>query len=212
MKTSVKKFFNEKTVLRPYLFEVSIPSSDDLTKYTDRVVDTFQINDKLYQSFKDYTNSFLSNFDITGSESLASYDLKPFSVKSVNVPNFSFRKEIVKVGPFSKSIPIMDFDGYELSIELSESEGLGIYRFINWLQSRQVYKAGWFWPEKLAAIPWIKIDVFKTHDSPQKVATITYEDLTFLQATEAQFVYSDSTPISYTLTFNANATGIEYFK
>lgn len=212
MKTSVKKFFKEKTVLKPYLFEVSFPSSNDLTTYTDNVVDTFNINKTLYQKFKDYTNSMLASYDITGAGSLASYNLKPYSVKSVNIPNFSFRKETVKVGPFSKMVPVMEFDGYELSLTLSESEGMSIYRFINWLQSRQIYKDGWFWPEKLAALPWIKIDVFKTHDSEKKVASITYEDLMFLQASEVQFEYADNTPVSYTITFNANVSNVEYFK
>lgn len=188
-----------------------MPSSRELSIDTDRVVSNFEINDKLYEKFKEYTNSFLSDEDTEGTGTLRSFNLKPYTVKSVNVPNFSFKKEIVRVGPFSKMIPTMEFDGYELTLELSESEGLSVHRFISWLQSRQVYKAGWFWPEKLAAFPWIQIDVYKTHDSEQRVASIKYEDLMFLQATEAQFNYSDNTPISYTVTFNANASSIEYF-
>tara|TARA_R110001606_G_scaffold88448_6_gene199273 strand:- start:1289 stop:1930 length:642 start_codon:yes stop_codon:yes gene_type:complete len=211
MKRSVKKFFQSKTVLRPYLFEVSFPSSNELSTYTNNIVSFLEINPILYKKFQEYTNGFLSDTDTSGAGILKSWDLKPYSVKSINIPNFSFQKELVKVGPFSKMMPVMNFDGYELSLELSESKGMGIYRFISWLQSRQIFEDGWFWPEKLAAIPFITIDVFKTHDSDEKVATITYEDIMFLQSTEAQFNYSDNTPVSYTLTFNANVSNVKYY-
>jgi hypothetical protein len=200
----------KKTIAKPYLFKVSFPSSVELTAATNQTVADFGISEDLYESFKKYTNAFLADIDIIGSEYLESFNLKPYSVKGVNIPNFAFGKEKINVGPFSKSLVNMNFDGYELNIDIAESEDYAITRFMTWLKARQVHKNGWFWPEKLAVLPWIEIDIYKSHDSEQRVLTYKYEDVTFLTSSEAQYTYSDNEPIAYSLTFNANSLVMDW--
>lgn len=194
----------KKTIAKPYLFKVSFPSALELTNATNDVVSASDISEVLYKSFKKYTNAFLNAEDSDGKSELESFNLKPYSVKSVNIPNFAFGKEKVTVGPFSKSLLNTNFDGYELVIDLSETEDYAISRFMMWMRSRQIHKNGWFWPEKLAALPWVDIEIYTDHSKDEKVLTYRYEDVTFLTASEPQYSYSDTEPISYSLTFNAN--------
>lgn len=194
----------KKTIAKPYLFKVSFPSSADLSVATAMSVLDSDIDLTLYESFQTYTNAFLNAKDSDGQGALKSFNLKPYSVKNVNIPNFAFGKEKVIVGPFSKSLLNMNFDGYEIVMDIAETEDYSIARFMMWLRSRQVHKNGWFWPEKLAVLPWIDIEIYTDNIHDDLVLTYRYEDVTFLTASEPQYSYAENEPISYSLTFNAN--------
>jgi hypothetical protein len=60
--------------------------------------------------------------------------IKNWHVLNVTVPTYNFKKEIQKYGPMVKSIPVMDYNGFEIKVTFEE-DGLGTISYlINWLQ------------------------------------------------------------------------------
>lgn len=199
---SLNSFFFEKTIQRPYLFKVSFPT--ELSSY---YASNGGIGNASYNAFKDYTNNFIDGAEQYTSP--AAFQIKEYWVKSVNLPNFSFTKALTKIGPWSTSIPVTDFDGYELTIDFEETENGDIARMCDWFRSRQLTSDGIFWPPALSTYPWISVDVFKQND--QQVASYRFKEIHFLTASEPQFSYADNSPISYNVTFNANTMESSYY-
>ena len=74
-------YFSNKTILRPYFFAVVFPS-----KQTSDGVDRSVVN-----AFEKYTETFLTDEDIDANTGL--FELEPWLVKSVSIPDFSFKKD-----------------------------------------------------------------------------------------------------------------------
>jgi hypothetical protein len=190
--------------MRPYFFTVSFPAKQTYSGVSSDVIN----------SFESYTKSFLLPSDIDGQTGL--FKLEPWHVKNVTIPDFSFKKDgIVKYGPFSKSVPVMDFDGFELKIEFEEDSTGTIKRMIQWFQARNVHNSGTYWPSSVSNLPYIEINILgqtpKTNDTDKIIGSFKFQEVYFLDATEATFSYSDNSALGYSITFNSNYYTYEWF-
>ena len=204
----LQSFFLNKTIQRPYLFKVSMATDQDMqAHYGNTNPKMEKVGPKLVEKFARETNKFNPNGDETKKTPNA-YEIPAHSIKSINIPNFSFTKEITNIGPFSKMVPVMQFDGYELTIEFSESMDLKIAKMCNWFRARNICEDGWFWPVALSEYPKITVEVYSPDDEP--VAIYEFHGLHFLTAVEPTLTYSDTSPISYSVTFNCSHIDIKY--
>ena len=167
-KQAFDNFYKNKTIMRSYQFEVLV---DSLYKI---------INNPYYAKFKSYTSSFLHNLPADG------FALNSNLVKSINIPEFSFGKEGVKYGPTQKSTPTMNFDGYEIQLELEEDDKGTVKQFIEHCKSRNINADGIFWPTNFAELPTLKVRVLdgsatRTQTS-DAILEVEFNDLIFLTA------------------------------
>ena len=127
-------FYKNKTILKSFLFDVDFPSM-----YRNN-------NEDLYKKFRKYTEEF-------------SYRLDPLCVKNVSIPDLGFQKENRKVGPTVKSTPVLNFDGYEIKLDLEEDAYGNVRKFIEHCKSRNIHKSGLYWPADFAEIPEMIVSV-----------------------------------------------------
>ncbi len=192
-------FYKNKTIMRNNLFSVDIPN---LYKSSSL---------PLYTKFKDYTKGFLKNV------SADNFVLDWNFVKSVNLPDLSFDKSNgVKVGPVYKATPTLNFDGYELQLELEDDEKGTVRQLIEHFKSRNISDAGLYWPTNFSEISQLNIKVYngllKSPNEMIPVIEVTLKDLIFLQASEVSLNYSEQGSISYTVTLSAASIETKYYK
>ena len=211
IRKDLQSFFTDKTIQRPYLFRVSMASEIDMQNHyslPNMVEDKgVGVPSALLEKFAEYTNKF-NPTNTENKKTPTAFEIPPYSVKTINIPNFSFTKEITNIGPFSKMVPVMQFDGYEVTIEFSESMDLKIAKMCNWFRARNICDDGWFWPAALSEYPNITVELIRPDDEP--VAIYEFKGLHFLTATEPSLTYSGSDPISYSVTFNCSSINIKY--
>ena len=186
------------------MFDVRFPSN----------VKPINVDNSVVNSFETYTKSFLLPSDIDSQTGI--FNLKPWHVKNVTIPDFNFKKDgLVKYGPFAKSIPVMDFDGFELKIDLEEDSSGTVKRLIQWCQARNIHKTGTHWPPELSKLPYIEINIIsekpKSDTEDNIIGKFRFEEIHFLNASEASFSYSESSAINYSLTFNSNYYTYEWY-
>jgi hypothetical protein len=191
--------------MRPYFFTVAFPAKQIYTGIDSDVISVFE----------SYTKKFLLPSDLDPQSGL--FKLEPWHVKNVTIPDFSFKKDgVVKYGPFAKSVPVMDFDGFELKIELEEDKTGTIKRLAQWLQARNIHKTGTYWPPALSSLSYIEINILAqtpNNDGTDKIiGSFKFNEVHLLDVGEATFSYSDNTPITYSFTFNANYYTYEWNK
>jgi len=183
-------FFSEKTIKKPYLFSVELSQPYE-------TLATKKVN---FPRFKEYVEGFLlpsEHSDLRG------FKLKPYHVKNVSLPDFNFGKDVTKYGPFAKSTANMQFDGFELKIELEEDKEGSIKRFIQYLQARIIHQSGISWPMAFTNLPYIQITVLN-EDGLTPQTEYRFKECYLLTVSEVTYSYSESSAISYSLTFNAN--------
>ena len=190
---SFSNFFKNKSILSGYRFTVSIPS----LYFTGAPA-----NAVLFKKFKEYTGEFMT-------EPTEGFKLKTNLVKNVSLPDFSFSKGGgVKYGPTTRSAPILDFDGYELKLDLEEDDKGSVKQFIEHCQSRNVHKSGLYWPTEFAEIPGMDIHILDPEFN--SVIKYMYKNLIFLNASEVILDYSAAESIKYTLMFSALSVSTEH--
>lgn len=186
-------FYKNKTILKSFLFDVDFGS-----RYAANPTG----NADLYAKFKEYTNEF-------------SYHLDPLCVKNVSIPDLGFQKENRKVGPTVKSTPVLNFDGYEIKLDLEEDAYGNVRKFIEHCKSRNIHKSGLYWPADFAEIPEMIVSVndgTRPGGISNCVMKMKFKNLIFINASEITFDYSTATAINYSLTFSANTMETEYLK
>ena len=190
-----ENFFKNKTIMHSFLFLVDIPSL-----YISAPIKT----PALYNTFKEYTKTFIDGKD--------NFNIDANFVKSVSVPEFSFSKNNVKHGPTSKSAAVLDFDGYEIKLDLEEDNKGSVRKFIDHCKSRNIKNDGLFWPPNFAEIPGMTIKVLNTQLSKggTPVMIFEYTKLLFLAASEVTLDYGTSESIKYSITFSASGMTTEY--
>ena len=185
-------FYKNKTILKSFLFDVDFPDGI----YQDKAPG----NPDLYRKFKDYTSEF-------------SFRLDPLCIKNVSIPDLSFQKENRKIGPTVKSTPVLNFDGYEIKLDLEEDAYGNVRKFIEHCKSRNIHSSGLYWPANFAEIPEIVVSV-NDGTNPGRTTNclmkIKFKNIIFLSASEITFDYSTSTAINYSLTFSANTLETVY--
>jgi len=123
-------------------------------------------------------------------------------VLSCNLPQYDFKKEVQQYGPIVRSFPYMDFDGFELKIELEENTLGSIAYFVNWLQRRIIDRGGYYTPPEYAKFDSIIIEIEDSAGIP--VAIYQYKNCYYLNSNSTDLNYGGNESIKYQMVFNAD--------
>lgn len=128
--------------------------------------------------------------------------LSSYHAVSVELPNYSFKKEDKQIGNFVKSFPTLDHNGFEFTIKFEEDSLGTISKLIHKLVSRQISPDGFHTPYSNTIIDHIVVSVYtSTGDNVKK---IYFKNCYYLKASTAMFSYEDGKQIFYDITFNAD--------
>lgn len=121
-----------------------------------------------------------------------------FVVKSVKIPQYDFRKEVIKFGPFPFTYPVLDSDGLEINMTLEETNTGKVTKFIEKLRNSIINENGIYNP--LSAYRF-KIIVDVLDNSGNIVIEYKFSKCYFLKCSEPEYNYSTNDNVSYDLTF-----------
>jgi hypothetical protein len=134
--------------------------------------------------------------------------LQDYHVLSVDMPtSYGFKAEVMKVGPYSYSFPVMDHNGFDVSIIYEEDNVSSIAKLVHYLQSKIIKDVdsnanGNYLPQSQNRIKNITINIY--NDFGEIVRTVEYMDMFFVGATPTSLNYDGNDSLKYTITFHGD--------
>lgn len=166
---------------------------------TDRVSKFFQFK-TIQRSY-----NFLVYFDESGSfdfDNTGISDLMAYHATAIDIPDYSFKKEYVSFGPFSKAFPILEHNGFEFNIKFEEDELGTVKELINNLTRKNIDENGYYNSYKASTLSRIVASVY-TQDA-WNVYKVYFKNCFFLKASQAQYSFDSNNKIEYDITFNCD--------
>jgi hypothetical protein len=136
--------------------------------------------------------------------------IQPFHILSVNIPTYNFKKEKMMYGQVPRTFPVLDFEGFDLEIELEEDEQGTVEYFINWNQRNIITKEGYYNAPNDAKIKAFVLEVQDKKGFP--VIYYTFHGLFFLQASPVNYTYNGNESIKRTVTFGCDRMSTVFTK
>lgn len=166
---------------------------------TDRV-------SKFYQ-FKTIQRSynFLVYFDESGSfdfDDVKGSDLLAYHATAIDIPDYSFKKEYVNFGPFTKAFPILDHNGFEFNIKFEEDELGTVKELINNLTRKNIREDGYYNTYANTTLDRIVASVY-TQDA-WNVYKVYFYNCFYLKASQAQYSFDSNNKMEYDITFSCD--------
>ena len=128
---------------------------------------------------------------------------KDLYATSVELPaGYDFKKEYYTIGPFIKSFPVMDHNGFEFTIKMEEDDQGTVKRIIEQLNKQIINDRGYYRRYSQMVIPEIQISVFRQDGS--SIYKAMFENCYLLKSSVPTYSYNTSDKIEYDLTFNAD--------
>lgn len=134
---------------------------------------------------------------------------KDLYATSVELPaGYDFKKEYYNVGPFIKSFPVLDHNGFEFTIKMEEDDQGTVKRLIELLNERIISGNGYYNSYSNMVIDAIIISVFRPDG--MNVYTARFKNCYLLKSSVPNYSYNSSEKIEYDLTFNADHFETEF--
>lgn len=129
-------------------------------------------------------------------------DMSSYHAISVDIPDYQFQKEQFKAGPFVRTFPVLNHEGFNFSIRMEEDYEGRVKSLIMGLTSKIINQYGYYNSLSEACIPNIVVDVYKPNG--KNVWKIKFENCYFLKAEGANYDFNTNEKIVYTLEFNCD--------
>ncbi len=132
-------------------------------------------------------------------------EIKEWHITNITIPTYEFKKEIQYHGPFPYSHPVLEHDGFEVTVTFEEDAKGTIARLIDWLQRRIIRKNGRYIPPGKNRLTGIYCDVIKTEDNKRIITNkFYYTNCYFLRASAPTYDYGTNESIKREVTFGAD--------
>ena len=125
--------------------------------------------------------------------------VQPFHILSVTVPTYSFSKKIMWYGTVPRSFPVLNFEGFELQVQLEEDELGSVEYFINWNQRNMIDGDGYYTAPNKIKIKGFVLEVQDKMGIP--VVYYMFHDMFFLTADDSNYSYTSNDSIKRNVTF-----------
>jgi len=129
--------------------------------------------------------------------------IRSWHVRSITIPQYSFKKESQYYGPVPRSFALLEHDGFEVSIEFEEDNYGTIGNLINWLQRCPIdSRTGNYRAPEAYQIPLMMVVSEDDNGVPIGIYSLSHSFYTNAQGPIFDYAQSDS--IKYTVTFNTD--------
>ncbi len=134
--------------------------------------------------------------------------LQPYDVSNVSLPFYSFKKEIQKYGTFPKTFPVLDHDGFEITVTFEETKNQDVGKLVNWLQRKIIQDDGIYNPPSKNKID--SIDVHILNDMNDVMAIYSFPKCYFLRCQNVIYDYYSNEIVRCEVIFGADIGNV-YF-
>ena len=168
----------------------------------------------LFNGKPDDPRKLVDEFEIENHNTGIRRKIEPHHVLSVTLPQFTFSRQVLKMGSFVKKTPVIDEGSLDLRIRMQmiEDERHTIGYFVQYLQNKNLNEYGVYrgnnLNDKYKEMD-ILVQIYKNDGEP--VADYHYYDCFLLDATEPTYSYDSNEAIKYDLNFAADYYGVRYF-
>lgn len=200
------------------LFNDRFAKSEDNKSQVAPIVNTFFTANSNYTTNKSIQKNFkfIVQFDNNFQTELINNNiyLHPHHILSVDLPtSYGFKIDSMKIGPYSYSFPVMEHNGFDISIVFEEDEYGSIAKMIHYLQYKIIKDTtgnrdrgdlanGTYIPQTQNRIKDITINIY--NDGGQPVRSVVYKDVFFQSATPTSLNYDGNESIKYTVVFHSD--------
>lgn len=153
--------------------------------------------------------NFMVRFDLC-SDGFIREEVFEHHAVSVELPNYDFKKEEYRIGPFVKNFPVLDHNGFEFTIKFEEDDIGTISTLIDKLTRRNIKSTGYY--NDLAHTVIDNIVVVVSRDDGVRVCSYTFKNCFMLKASTATYSYDVNEKIVYDITLNADHIIKDYGK
>lgn len=154
----------------------------------------------VFHNRQPFGSNFYVDFPKSGEE---------FIVRSVKLPQYEFKREVIKYGPFPFTYPVLETDGLEIQLTLEETNKGSITRMIEQLKMNILDQNGRYYPQVKNRFG---LDVVVTDHKNNNIFQCKYEDCYFLKASELNMDYYTNEAVSYDLSIAADIMSVEFIK
>lgn len=141
--------------------------------------------------------------------------LRPWHILKIDFPtSYGWKAEVMKIGPYSYSWPVMNHDGFDISITFEEDDISTIGYLIHYLQYKIIGDIGNpmnptgdkangnYNSQSKNRIKFININIYD--DMGNVVRNVIFKDIFFVGATPISLDYDGSDSIKYTVSFHCD--------
>lgn len=136
--------------------------------------------------------------------------IQSFHLISVTIPTYAFQKEVMMYGQVPRSFPVLDFNGFDLSMTLEEDQSGTVEYFINWNQRNIIDSDGYYNAPDLMKLHAFVVEVQDKMGLP--VCYYTFHDIYFLAADPVTYSYESNSPVRRNLTFGCDRLSTTFTK
>ena len=136
--------------------------------------------------------------------------LRSYHVQSVTIPHYKFDRKVMLYGQVPRTFPLLNFEGFELSMVLEEDELGSIAYFIQWLQRTIINRDGLYNAPLDSKVAFISVEIQDKNGIP--VVYYIFHDCYFLNVSDITYDYATNESIKYNLTFGCDRVSTEFLK
>lgn len=126
-------------------------------------------------------------------------DLGVFVATSVEIPDYSFKKEVYRAGPFVKNFAVLDHEGFNITMKMEETDTGRVKSLIQKLIHKNIKPTGYYNTYENTIIPQIVVDVYRQNGD--NVYKLRFKNCFFLKASTPTYTYNSNEKIEYDLEF-----------
>lgn len=128
--------------------------------------------------------------------------LRPYHIVDVAIPSFSFEKQIMMYGQVPRTFPVLNFEGFNVSVTFEEDELGTIEYFINWCTRSIINREGLYRHPTERRIQAFVVEIQDKTGIP--IVYYIFHDLYFLDASSASYSYENNSAIKRNVTFGVD--------
>lgn len=165
------------------------------------ILDDFY-NNKSIQKSNRFRVSFVADNSRNPTTDSPFPSIKDFHVLNVSIQDWEFKKEVLKIGPFSRTFPILDGDGFEFSVTFEEDADRSIIKMIDWLQRKILVSDGLYNSPKKSCIPGVQIEILT--DEGELLAVFLYTNVYIMRVNNVTLEYTNNDSVKYEIIFGSD--------
>lgn len=126
-------------------------------------------------------------------------DMAAFHATAIEIPDYSFKKESYRIGPYVKSFPVLDHEGFNITMKMEEDDTGKVKELIQRLIRKNISVDGYYKSYASTVIKHIVADVFANNGD--NVYKVKFKNCFFLKATTPSYSFNSNEKIEYDLEF-----------
>lgn len=136
--------------------------------------------------------------------------IQSWHVLNIAIPTYNFKKEIMMYGQIPRSFPVLNYEGFDITVTFEEDELGTISYFINWLQKNIIKSDGRYRGALRNRFGHIAVELQDKNGIP--VVYYVFKNCYYLASDGVSLDYGSNESLKYNVTFSCDVMQTYYTK